>query len=120
MPKGYRKERLEREILRQVSEILAFQMKDPRLGLVTVTRVQLSNDLSLAKVFVSKLEGSAKRDDAVAILNRARGFIRTTLRKGLSIRQTPEVRFEVDKGLQNVHRVNEIFKSLKGEKGEEE
>lgn len=121
MAKGYRKERLQREMLRQISEIVAFKMKDPRIGMVTVTRIELAADFSIAKVYVSSLADSKSRDAAVALLNRARGFIQSILRRGLSIRQIPELRFVVDKGLDNVRRVEQIFRSLEAEKsGEEE
>jgi ribosome-binding factor A len=120
MPKGYRKQRLEREMLRQISEIIAYKMKDPRLGLVTVTRVELAPDFSVAKVFVSPMGPSEKKDTVVGLLNKAKPFVHSILRKGLTIRQVPDVRFIVDKGLENVQRVEQIFKSLRKEKGGEE
>jgi ribosome-binding factor A len=120
MPKGYRKPRLEREMLRQLGEAVAHQMKDPRVGWVTVTRVELSNDLSVAKVFVSQLGGPQDRDRALNALNGARGFFQSILRRGLSMRQIPELRFLFDKGMENVHRVGEILRSLKRESRSEE
>lgn len=120
MPKGFRKQRLEREMLRQISEILSFKMKDPRLGLVTVTRVELAADLSIAKVYISQLGPDSKKETVVGLLNKAKAFFHASLRRGLSIRQIPELRFVVDKGLENVQRVEQIFKSLRQEKGGEE
>jgi ribosome-binding factor A len=125
MAKGYRKPRLEKEMLRQIAELIAFGMKDPRLSLVTVTRVELSADFSVAKVFVSPIGEGRRREEAVGLLNRARGFVQSHLRRGLSIRQVPELRFTLDKGLENVQRVEKIFRGLDEERrasarGEEE
>jgi ribosome-binding factor A len=121
MAKGYRKERLEREMLRQISEIITFKMKDPRVGMTTVTRVELSPDFAFAKVFVSHLGDKKAKENVVALLNKARGFVQSMLRKGLKIRQLPEIRFVLDKGLENVQQVERIFKSLeREEQGKEE
>lgn len=115
---GFRKERLEREILRRVSEIVAYEIKDPRVGSATVTRVALSNDFSVAKVFVSVMADEKTRADTIAALNSAAGFVRSRLREEVRLRTAPEVRFVPDKGLENVFQVEAILERLKREKEE--
>lgn len=115
---GFRKERLEREMLRRVSEIVTYEIKDPRVGSATVTRVELSNDFSVAKVFVSVMADEKTRDETIAALNAAATFVRGRLREEIRLRTHPEVRFVLDKGLENVLQVEEILNRLKKEKDE--
>ncbi len=121
MAKGYRKERLEKELLRQLGEIVAHRMKDPRISLATVTRVELSPDLAFAKVYVTLMGGDKAKEQGVSLLNKARAYVQSVLKKEIRIRVLPELRFIRDKGIENVHRVEKIFKELAREKtGEEE
>lgn len=88
-------------IKREVSLILLAEVKDPRIsGLVTVTHVDVSPDLALAKVFVSILGGKEDEKEVLRGLESARGFFRGLLAKRITMRRVPEIRFFIDHDLQ--------------------
>ena len=78
---------------RAISEIIQFELKDPKVGFVTITDVQVTNDNSYAKVFVSFLGKQERAEAGLKALNRSKGFIRSALAKRLTIRKTPEIIF---------------------------
>ena len=109
MPKEYaRTERLGEQLQREIAELIRDQLKDPRLGLVTVTAVEVSRDLSHAKVFVSELL-DAKRAGTVKSLNSAAGFLRREIGKRLSIRMIPEIHFHYDESIEEGVRMDRLI-----------
>jgi ribosome-binding factor A len=111
-----RPERVAQRIRREISEILT-RLRDPRLhAMVSVTDVEVTNDLSLARVYVSVLETGEARDHVMAGLGRAAGFVRHELAGVLGLREMPEVRFLLDTSLEKGARVDEILRKL--ERGE--
>ncbi len=84
-----RLERIAEDIKREVSSIIAREVKDPRLGMISITDVNVSRDLSWAKIYYSQLGSDEERERTLEGLNRARGFIRTELSWRLKIRHTP-------------------------------
>lgn len=105
-------ERLDVTLQREISKLLQFELKNPKLGFVTVTDVQCTNDLSQAKVYVSFLGKQERNDSGMRILNQSKGFIRSTLAKKLKIRKTPELIFIQDTSLQTGNRIESILKNL--------
>lgn len=110
---GRRAERMTEEIREQVARMIAFELKDPRLGFVTVTRVELAEDLGHARVMVGVLGGEAERDKSLAALQQASGFVRRQLGRRLRIRHTPEIEFRYDKGLDATDRVASLLEAEK-------
>jgi ribosome-binding factor A len=106
---GRRSERLAEEIREEVAQIVAGDMKDPRLGFVTVTRVELTSDLRTARVLVGILGEPRERAKSLGILRRASGFVRRELGQRLNIRHTPEVLFQLDTGLDASERVQRLL-----------
>jgi ribosome-binding factor A len=106
---GRRAERLAEEIREQVAQMIASQLKDPRLGFVTVTRVELAHDLGHARVYVGVLGSEAEREKSLQSLHQASGFVRRELGKRLRIRHTPEIEFRYDKGLDATDRVARLL-----------
>lgn len=104
-----RTSRLEEEIREEVAKIIAAELKDPRIGFVTVTGVQLTSDLRHARISVGVLGDQAARDKSLAGLGQAAGFVRRELGKRLRIRHTPEVQFLYDKGLDATDRVARLL-----------
>ena len=88
-----RKQRLAAQILRTLSELLRFEVKDPGLKGVSLTAVDLTRDLSVAKVYFSLLNPDEDPNPAEAGLLRAAGFLRRKLGNALEIRHVPELRF---------------------------
>jgi ribosome-binding factor A len=83
---GRRAQRLTEEIREQVARMIASDLKDPRLGFVTVTRVEMTHDLGLARVHVGVLGSEAEREKTLKALGQASGFVRRELGKRLRIR----------------------------------
>jgi ribosome-binding factor A len=113
MPNPRRVERLAALIEEIVSELLQREIKDPRVaGLISVTRVQLSQDARHAKIYVSVLGSEEERQATMQVLERAKGFIRSKLGGELTIRHVPEVQFVLDRSLEQGDRVLAILKGL--------
>ena len=91
-----RSEQVAEEIRRHVSALLLTEMRDPRVGMATVTAVEVSNDLKYARVYVSILGGEEERE-SLAALRKATGFLRMELGKRMVLRYLPELRFEADR-----------------------
>jgi ribosome-binding factor A len=107
------------EIVRQVlAETITRELRDPRVGLVTITRVMVSGDLSHAQVYVMAQGEEAERQKAIEGLVSAAGFLRTRIAKALSTRTIPELHFELDRGLEHAARINAMLADLKREAGD--
>jgi ribosome-binding factor A len=107
------------EVIRQVlAEALTREVRDPRIGLVTLTRVAVSGDLSHAQVFVMAPGEEAERARALEGLQSAAGFLRTRIAKALATRTIPELHFELDRGLEHAARINAMLADLKREAGD--
>ena len=91
MPKNYpRADRVEKLALEVIGEAVQ-QLKDPRLGFVTVTGVKLSGDLRMARVFVSALGTREERDDSIAAVKHAAGHLRSVFGKEVRMRHLPQL-----------------------------
>lgn len=111
MAKRTRPLRVADRIQREVSEIIQRRFKDPRLPFLTVTSVSVSDDLKTAKIFVSTLDLN-KIDDAIQLLDGAKGFIRGELGQRLTMRFTPEIIFKGDLSAAHAQRVGEILDKI--------
>jgi ribosome-binding factor A len=112
-----RPERVANLMRREIAEILERHLDDPRLGaMVSVTDVEVTHDLSFAKVFVSVLPEGVERERALQALKGASGFIRHALSPRLGLREVPELRFVLDTSIERGMRVDEILRKL--ERGE--
>lgn len=117
---AFRPERLAEVIKKEVSDLLR-QMKDPRIGFVTVTAVEVSSDLRYAKVFVSVLGSNEEQGASMKVLRGAQGFIRTELGKRIRLRHTPEVSFVPDPSIREGTRIIQIIRDIgKGQPGKQD
>jgi ribosome-binding factor A len=112
----YRSERLSQTILRYVSEALQFELRDPRLNMASVTRVEVSQDRQHAKVFISAVTPE-DRDEAAKVLERARGYLRKGLAAQLSTRTTPELHFVADPAIAGGDHVLSIIRGIETQEG---
>ena len=99
-------------IQRELSELLRRELRDPRVGMVTLTAVKVSPDLSHAKVFFTILE-KAKRDETTHALQRAAGFLRSRLAHRMKIYTTPELRFAYDESVERGDRLARLIDSVR-------
>ena len=104
------------ETLRQViTDALARQVRDPRVGFVTVTAVLVTPDLSHARVMVSVPGEDEDKTRALEGLQSAAGFLRSRAAKSLTTRSVPELHFELDRGLEHAARINQLLNTIKQE-----
>lgn len=97
-------------IQEEVAQLLLREIKDPRIGMITLTGVRVSPDLRHARVLFSVLGDAKRRDEAFAGLRSAAGFIRSQLARRLKLRVAPEIAFEADTSLEEAERVSRLLK----------
>lgn len=107
-----RAERVAEQIKKELGEILTVKLKDPRVGFVTVTDVEVTGDLQQAKIFISVLGDEEKLNDTLLGLAKAKGFIRSEIGKRIRLRKTPEISFEYDEALEYGNRIETILNDL--------
>jgi ribosome-binding factor A len=109
---GHRGERVAHRIQEIVARLLREEVRDPRIGFVTLTGVEVSKDRHVAKVFVAAHGSEAERAQAIKGLNSAAPFLRRAVGRELSLRFTPEIVFEEDSGFEGGFRVESILREL--------
>ena len=111
--------RLQAEIQRIVSELLIEGLKDPRIDPMTsVSKVELSNDTSVATIYFSIYGSQKTKEDTLDALENAKGYIRSRLAKVLEIRQVPELRFKIDESVEYSIEIQKILNNLNSESKE--
>lgn len=104
------------ETLRQVvADAMTRELRDPRIGFVTLTGVLVSPDLSHARIMVSVAGDQAEKDRALEGLQSAAGFLRSRAARALTTRTVPELHFELDRGLEHAARINELLDEIRRE-----
>ena len=110
MPREFSKnQRLGNQILRSLSELLRFETKDPRLQRVSLTAVDLTRDLSIARVYFSLLDPNADVAPVQEGLEKAAGFLRAKLGQAIKVRHVPELRFEHDDSAAEGQRSSDLI-----------
>lgn len=113
-----RTDRVADAIQEEIAELLLREIKDPRIGMITLTGVRVSADLRHARVLFSVFGEPPRRQEALAGLRSASGFIRAQLARRLKLRVAPEIVFEVDTSLEEAERVSRLLKESAGEGSE--
>ena len=107
-----RNNRINEEFKKEISNILNFEIKDPRItGLISCTKVQVTPNLKYAKAFVSILNSKDVKE-TLAGLKKSSGFVRTELAKRINLKSTPEVIFELDESMEYGARIDSILKNI--------
>jgi len=109
MANQQRLRRVADQIQRELSALLRVELKDPRVGLITLTGVEVSPDLAHAKVFFTTLGDAQSLEDALAGLGHAAGFLRTRLGRRLRLRVTPELHFHYDASIERGVRLSQLI-----------
>jgi ribosome-binding factor A len=111
-----RQEQLNNQLLEIISTVLQSDMQDPRLQLLSVTRVQINRDASHAMVYVSSLDEEREPHEIESGLNRAKGFFRRILAETLDLRYTPDLTFRYDFAAAETKRVLDLFDEIAHER----
>ena len=104
-----RSQRVQELLLEEISKLVQHGLKDPRIGFTTVTRIELSDNLKNAKVYVSIMGTDEQKEDSIEGLNSAKGYIRSCLGKNLHLRYIPEFHFKLDETAEHVEKITKII-----------
>ena len=115
MAVNHRKSRVADGVRDEVAMIISREIRDPRLGFVTVIRVEMPVDQSVAKIYVSPMGDAKAQLESMRALHHSRGFVRKLLSQRMRTRTVPEIMFVQDKGLDNAQRVSEIMAGWKAD-----
>jgi ribosome-binding factor A len=116
MAEGKRSEKIADLIHKEISQMLVKTVKDPRIGFVTITRVAVTEDCRLAKVYFSVAGTPKEREKSINGLDSAKGYIRKQLGRRISLRYTPEIMFQFDPSIEYAIHIGEVFQQLKQER----
>ncbi len=119
---GHRRARVAEEMREQIAKLVARELKDPRIGFVTVTRVEVTADFGHAKAYVSVLGDDKQKRETLAALQRAQGFVRREVGRRMRMRVLPEVQFVYDKGIDATDRIARLLDEVRSrddERGED-
>ncbi len=108
-----KKDKMNNIIQRELSDILLTEVRDSAIGFCTITAVEVTTDLSIAKIYVSFLEKNTKK--SMEALDRSKGFIRSLLAKRLTTRKCPELQFILDTSLEYGNKIESIIHDLNKE-----
>ncbi len=120
MPSSKRLERLSKLILRRAGEVVTQELKDPRLGLVTITRVKLSEDMKAAEIFWSVFGDETEQGKSAHALEHARGYIQSEIAAVMCTRMTPILSFHYDESIEGAIRVSRLISDLTREREDRE
>jgi len=110
VPREFNRTRRVSELVhRELANLIASEINDPRVGLITVTKVDVSRDLRHAKVYVTRLGDSAEDSQAAVALNHAAGYLRRRLSHMLDLKNCPALRFEYDESVEKGMRLSALI-----------
>ena len=110
MPKDFpRSRRIAEQVQRELSDIIRLELKDPRVGMITLTDVEVTRDNAHARVYFTLLGGEARVEEARAGLQHAAGYLRSQLARRLNIRVVPQLGFEYDASVERGARLSQLI-----------
>ncbi|BBN98699.1 30S ribosome-binding factor RbfA [Sporolactobacillus terrae] len=107
-----RTHRVAEQMKKEMSDIIGNRIKDPRVGFVTVTGVDVTGDLQEATVYISVLGDEDKKQASLERLNKAKGFVRSEIGKRIRLRKTPEISFKVDESVEYGSHIDQLINKL--------
>lgn len=107
-----RANRVGEQMKKELGDIISRKIKDPRIGFVTITDVEVTGDLQQAKVYISVLGGEAQRENTLKGLAKAKGFIRSEIGQRIRLRKTPEIIFEFDESVDYGNRIESLIHQI--------
>jgi ribosome-binding factor A len=115
---GVRPERVQEALRHEISTVVHDHIKDPRVGFLTITKVELTKDLRYAKVYFSVLGDAKAKKRALYGLNSAKGYIKGIVGDNLKLRFTPELDFRIDDSFEKYQEIKDILDKLKKEQSD--
>ena len=116
MPKDFpRARRVADQMQRELSELIRLEIKDPRVGMLTITEVEVTRDMDHAKVFFTTLGGKPEHDACLEGLQRASGFLRTQLSQRMQLRQVPKLSFVYDHSVERGVQLSQLIETAVAE-----
>ena len=109
---GKRSEKVADLIQKEISQMLVKSIKDPRIGFVTITKVTVSEDFRLAKVYFSVAGTLEEREKSMKGLDSAKGYVRKELGQRIRLRYTPEIMFQFDPSIEYAIHMEELIQSI--------
>ena len=110
-----RQEKVQEQLVQEISELIRREIRDPRVGFVTLTGAEITRDLRHAKVFVSVLGDEAARIESLKALNKASGLLRGEFARRAHLRVAPDLEFRFDEGIERGQRIFELLHSVEGD-----
>lgn len=110
MPRDYpRSRRIAEQVQRELSDIIRVELKDPRVGMITITDVEVTTDIAHARVYFTVLGEGPRIDEATTGLNHAAGYLRSELSQRLKLRVVPQLHFEYDPSVERGIRLSQLI-----------
>jgi ribosome-binding factor A len=113
MARFKRTDRLNEQLKQEISILVRDEVRDPRVGMVTITAVETSPELDHARVFINTLGDDEEKEQAVEGLRSASPFIRSQLSRRLHIRRVPELHFQIDRVLEEANRIEALLREVR-------
>ncbi|UTR15055.1 30S ribosome-binding factor RbfA [Salipaludibacillus sp. LMS25] len=110
-----RANRVGEQIKKELTDIIQRGLKDPRIGFVTVTDVEVTGDLQQATAFITVFGEEEEKEKTLQALEKAKGFIRSEIGKRIQLRKTPELSFSFDKSIEQGNRIDALLRKLNEE-----
>ncbi|MHA6258752.1 30S ribosome-binding factor RbfA [Sporosarcina sp. CAU 1771] len=110
--------RVAEQMKKELGEIISQKVKDPRIGFITVTDVEVTGDLQQATIYISVLGSEKEKEDTLKGLLKARGFIRAEIGQRIKLRLTPEIDFKFDESVAYGSRIESLLTQVKNEQSE--
>jgi ribosome-binding factor A len=108
-----RQRKVQELLVHEISDIVRREIRDPRVGFVTITDAEVTSDLRHARVFFSVLGDEEQREETTRALNRAAGFVRTEFARRAQMRFVPEIRFAFDTSIERGSRISQLLERVK-------
>lgn len=110
MPKDFpRSRRISEQVQRELSEIIRLELKDPRVGMITITDVEVTQDNAYARVYFTLLGDASELPETTSALQHAAGFLRRQLAQRLKLRTVPQLQFEYDASVERGMRLSQLI-----------
>lgn len=107
--------RVAEQMKKELGDIIIQKVKDPRIGFVTVTDVEVTGDLQNATIFISVLGKEKEKEETLKGLNKAKGFIRTEVGRRIRLRKVPEIEFEFDESIEYGNKIQTLLTQVNQE-----